>query len=51
LNLKWIFHAFYEECRVSGDEHEQERMLLLRATEQVLGTGMKLLGVVVLDRM
>jgi len=49
--LAKIFHAFYEECRVSGDEHEQERMLLLRATEQVLGTGMKLLGVVVLDRM
>ena len=45
------FHAFYEECHVSGSEHEANRMVLLKATEKVLSTGMKLLGVVELERM
>ena len=45
------FHAFYEECHVSGSEHEENRMVLLKATEKVLSTGMKLLGVVELERM
>ena len=45
------FHAFYEECPVTGSEHERERLTMLRATENVLGCGCRLLGVVELERM
>jgi len=45
------FHGFYEECPVANSSHEKERLILLKATEQVLGTGMNLLGVIELDRM
>ena len=45
------FHAFYEECPVTGSEHERERLTMLCATENVLGCGCRLLGVVELERM
>jgi len=45
------FHAFFRDCRVEGDEHEESRLLLCEATGRILKQGLALLGLKTLDRM
>jgi arginyl-tRNA synthetase len=47
------FHRFYTECRVVGDDAEltQARLWLCRATKQVLGNLLQVLGVSAPERM
>jgi arginyl-tRNA synthetase len=50
-NVAKTFHSFYEKCPVKNSKQVQDRLILLKATEKVLSTGMRLLGVIELDRM
>ncbi len=50
-NLAEKFHAFFRDCRVEGDEHEESRLLLCEATGRILQKGLFLLGLRTLDRM
>jgi arginyl-tRNA synthetase len=47
------FHRFYTECRVVGDDAEltQSRLWLCRASKQVLGNLLQVLGVSAPERM
>lgn len=45
------FHLFFQECRVVGDVRERERALLCKAVQKVLGRGLQLLGLKLLDQM
>lgn len=45
------FNAFFRDCRVEGSEEQAQRLLLCDLTEKVLKTGLKLLGLSVIDRM
>lgn len=45
------FHAFFRDCRVEGDEHEESRLLLCEITGRILKQGLELLGLKTLDRM
>ena len=47
------FHSFYTHCRVLGEEEALQgaRLVLLKATRQVLQTALKILGVVAPEKM
>jgi arginyl-tRNA synthetase len=45
------FHAFFRDCRVEGDPHEDSRLLICEATARILEKGLHLLGLKTLDRM
>jgi arginyl-tRNA synthetase len=45
------FHAFFRDCRVEGAPEEGSRLLLCEAVSRVLGKGLELLGLKILDRM
>jgi len=45
------FHAFFRDCRVEGDQHEESRLLLCETTGRILQKGLALLGLRTLDRM
>lgn len=45
------FNAFYDHNRVIGDSRENERLILVRAVVEVLGNGMKVLGILLVDKM
>ncbi len=48
-----LFHKFYQECRIVGEEESvmKSRMLLALATRQVLRNGFKILGISAPERM
>ena len=45
------FNAFFRDCRVSGSDQENSRVLLCELTANVLKLGLNLLGIQTLDRM
>jgi arginyl-tRNA synthetase len=45
------FNAFFRDCRVEGDPLQSSRLILCEITAKVMSTGMKLLGLSVIDRM
>ena len=45
------FNAFFRDCRVEGDEREQERALLVSLTNRTLKKGLQLLGIDVPQKM
>lgn len=45
------FHAFFRDCRVEGDPHEESRLLLCEAASRILKKGLHILGLKTLDRM
>jgi arginyl-tRNA synthetase len=45
------FHAFFRDCRVEGDPHEESRLLICESTARILEKGLNLLGLKTLDRM
>ncbi|MEN9343774.1 MAG: arginyl-tRNA synthetase [Chlamydiota bacterium] len=45
------FHAFFRDCRVEGAPEEASRLLLCEGVLRVLGQGLDLLGLKVLERM
>jgi arginyl-tRNA synthetase len=47
LDLATLFHKFYTECRVIGDDEDltQSRMALIEATRTIIANGLKLLGI------
>jgi len=50
-NLANQFNQFFRDCRVEGDERQEERVWLCEATAQVLKTGLHILGLNTVDRM
>ncbi|MGQ0701727.1 MAG: arginine--tRNA ligase [Gemmatimonadales bacterium] len=52
-DLAQAAHAWYHRCRVLGEPRpiEQARLVLARATRQVIGNGLRLLGISAPDRM
>ncbi len=52
-DLAGLAHGWYHHCRVLGEapETEQARLVLARAARQVLGNGLRLLGLSAPDRM
>jgi arginyl-tRNA synthetase len=53
LEVASLFHSFYNKHRVinSGEELEAARLLLVNCTRQVLANGLRILGLVLLERM
>jgi len=51
FKLASTFNAFYRDCKVIGSEKEQSRLLLVRATKQVLKNVLHLLGIEALEEM
>jgi len=53
LDLATLFHAFYTRCRVLGEEEAltDARLMLVKATQIVLGNGLKIMGVSAPERM
>jgi len=49
-DLAWKFHTFYEHCRIISTPEEASRMKLCFITEDVLKTGLHLLGVNTVER-
>jgi arginyl-tRNA synthetase len=49
--LARVVHAWYHKFRVLGEPEELPRLVLARATRQVLGNGLKILGISAPDRM
>lgn len=45
------FNAFFRDCQVIGSEEEKSRLVLIEATERILGKGLDLLGLKTLPRM
>ena len=45
------FNAFFRDCQVIGSEEEKSRLVLVEATERILGKGLDLLGLKTLPRM
>jgi len=45
------FNAFFRDCRVIGDEKEGSRLILCELTAKVLGQGLNILGLKIVDRM
>lgn len=45
------FNAFFRDCRVEGDPHQNERLLLSEATAHVLKQGLQILGVPIVEKM
>lgn len=45
------FNQFFRDCRVEGDQKEQERLLLVSLTQKTLEKGLQLLGIQVPERM
>jgi len=45
------FNAFFRDCQVIGSEEEKSRLVLIEATERILGKGLQLLGLKTLPRM
>ncbi len=50
-HLASSWNQFYRDCRVIGDEYEQERLALVQATQQVLKNTLSLLGIQALESM
>ena len=46
-----LFNAFFRDCRVGGSEQQDQRLALVRWTEDVLTAGLQLLGIQTLDEM
>ncbi|MEM3127087.1 MAG: arginine--tRNA ligase, partial [Candidatus Woesearchaeota archaeon] len=51
IDLAQLFNEFYQKERVLGSAEEKERLLIVEATRQVLGNGMKLLGMKPVEEM
>ena len=51
FKLAQLFNAFYNSKRIIGSNNERFLLSLVLATRQVLGNGMKILGVKTVDRM
>lgn len=51
FELSEKFNAFFRDCRVEGSPEQDKRLALCALTENVLETGMKLLGLKTVDRM
>lgn len=49
--LAEAFNAFFRDCQVIGSEEQKSRLVLVEATERVLGKGLELLGLKTLPRM
>jgi arginyl-tRNA synthetase len=49
--LAEAFNAFFHNCQVIGSEEQKSRLVLVKATEQILGKGLELLGLKTLPRM
>ena len=49
--LAELFNHFFRDCRVEGDEKEDERALLVELTQRTLQEGLCLLGIKVPERM
>jgi len=49
--LSEAFNAFFRDCRVEGDPHQEERLLLVGLTARTLKQGLELLGIGVPERM
>jgi len=45
------FHIFFRDCRVEGDEHQEERLRLCELAGRTLKQGLDLLGLKTLERM
>jgi arginyl-tRNA synthetase len=45
------FNAFFRDCQVIGSEEEKSRLVLVEATQRILGKGLDLLGLKTLPRM
>ena len=50
-NLTSSFHKFYRDCKVQGDEKENDRLILCEVTSRILKRGFNLLGLKTLERM
>lgn len=51
FHLAESFHAFFRDCRVMGDPHENARLMLCELTARVLKKGLFILGVETLEQM
>ena len=49
--LAGVFHKFYDNCRIIGDEKEAERLKLVKATKIVLENTLGLMGIAPKKRM
>lgn len=45
------FNAFFRDCRVEGTPEQDQRLQLIDVTAKILGTGMQLLGLQLLEKM
>jgi arginyl-tRNA synthetase len=45
------FHAFFRDCRVEGDLHQNSRLLLCEMTARILKHGLHILGLKTIERM
>ncbi|MBI2448611.1 arginine--tRNA ligase [Candidatus Microgenomates bacterium] len=43
--LAGVFHRFYDNCRIIGDEREKERLLLIRASKIILESVLRVMGI------
>lgn len=50
-NLAEKFHSFFHNCRVEGNDKQNNRLLLCAATNRVLEKGCNILGLTLLDKM
>jgi len=51
FDLACLFNAFFRDCRVEGDKHQNSRLVLCELTSNVLKTGLELLGIETLEKM
>jgi len=49
--LATVFHKFYDNCRIIGDEREGIRLNIIKATETVLKDCLELMGIEAKERM
>ncbi|MGL4394822.1 MAG: arginine--tRNA ligase [Brevinema sp.] len=50
-SLSSLFHRFYRNCRIIGDDAEESRLAISLATKKVLAQGLDLLGVSAPEKM
>lgn len=51
FHLAEKFHAFFRDCRVEGDAHENSRLLLIDIVARTIHQGLHLLGIATIPRM
>lgn len=45
------FHAFFRDCRVEGDEKQNNRLVLIELAGRILAQGLNILGIETIDKM